>query len=115
MAGTAPAGTRTAVPNVNGPFGPEPDNRVSVTVYDWMITLSSGLGAVIVGFLRLLRRVTQATVVVVWVVEEVTLETIAVPSVENPSTVMKTNALPLCPEPPSQPARRATRHRALAT
>ena len=49
---------------MNGPFGPTPDNRVSVTVYDWMITLSSGLGPVIVGFLRLLRRVTQAIVVV---------------------------------------------------
>jgi hypothetical protein len=50
---------------------------------------------VTVGFLRLLRRVTQAVVVVDWAVDDGTLETIAPPLREKPSTVRKTNALPL--------------------
>jgi hypothetical protein len=37
----------------------------------------------------------------------VTLDVNAVPLRENPSTLKKTNALPLWPEPPSQPASRA--------
>jgi len=73
-----------------------------------MVTLSSEVGVANVGFLRLLRRVTQALVVVVWSVDDGTLETIG-PALggvvgagvvvggvsENPSTVRKMNALPL--------------------
>ncbi len=62
---TVPAGTRTAVPNVKGPPMRAPVADVIVTVYDRMTTLSSALGEVILGFLRLFRRVTQADVVVV--------------------------------------------------
>ena len=58
VAGAVPAGTMADVPNVNV-------RPLTVSVYDWMNTLSSGVGPVIVGFLRLLRRVTQAVVVVV--------------------------------------------------
>ena len=64
-------------------------------MYDWMITLSSGLGAVIVGFLRLLRRVAQAMVVVPELMEESMLDADRPLRAENPSTVRKTNALPL--------------------
>ena len=86
---TVPAGTRTAVPKVNGPGSPPPVAAVSVTVYDWTITLSSALGVVIVGFLRLFRRVTQAKVVVPVSMDELTV------AGEKPSTDRKVNALPL--------------------
>src|SRR4029077_5012167 len=71
--------------------------------------LSSEVGAVTVGFLRLLRRVTHAIVVVPWTVDDGTLETMGDPVGlrEKPSTLKNVNALPLCPDPPSQAARRA--------
>lgn len=57
--------------------------------------LSSAVDAVTVGFLRLLRRVTQAVVVVPGAVDDGTLET-KLPGVsEKPSTVKNVNALPL--------------------
>ncbi len=72
---TVPAGTSTAVPKVNGPPRLPPVSGVIVTVYDRTITLSRAVPAVTVGFLRLLRRVTQAIVVVPVAVDEGTLET----------------------------------------
>ena len=46
---TVPAGTRTEVPNVNGPPMRAPVAEVIVTVYDRMTTPSSALGEVISG------------------------------------------------------------------
>ena len=59
---TVPAGTSTAVPKVNvRPF--------SLSVYDRMVMLSSVFGVVMVGFFALFRRMTQAFVVVTWLVD----------------------------------------------
>src|SRR5262249_28541272 len=69
--------------------------------------LSSAVDAVTVGFLRLLRRVTQAVVDVPREVNEGTLDTKFPGVSERPSTVRNVNAPPLWPEPPSQPASRA--------
>jgi hypothetical protein len=71
-----------------------------------MITLLRALVAVIVGFFRLFRRVTQAIVVVPLSTDELTAAAVDPDASEKPSTDRKTSALPLCPEPPSQPPRR---------
>src|SRR5215470_10590593 len=64
--------------------------------------LSSAVDAVTVGFLRLFWRVTQAVVVLPGMVDDGILET-KLPGVsEKPLTVRNVNAVPLCPEPPSQ-------------
>ncbi len=106
---TKPAGTSTEVEKVNGPGSALPFAAVSVTVYDWMITLSSAVVEVIPGFLRLFRSVAQARVDVPESMFELTVPALPVPLVEMPSTVRKVNALPLWPEPelPSQPVRAA--------
>jgi hypothetical protein len=95
---------------VNGSPRRPPVSDVIVTVYDVTMMLSSALGMVTVGFLRLLRRVTHAVVVVPATVDDGMLETMGDPVVlsENPSTDKNVNALPLCPDPPSQAARRVT-------
>src|SRR5262249_28832595 len=86
---TLPAGTSTAVPMVNGP------PRFPVTVYDWTVMLSRAVGAVTVGFLRLLRSVTHAVVVELWEVEDGTLDTKFPGVSEKPSTLRNVKALPL--------------------
>ena len=75
-------------------------------MYDWTITLSSAVPTVTVGFLRLFRSVTQAVVVVPVSMDELTVAVVPPAVSEKPSTVRKTNALPLWPEPPSQAPRR---------
>jgi hypothetical protein len=95
VAVAVPAGTITAVPKLKGPGIPPPFSEVSVTVYDSMMTLSSALVPVTVGFLRLFRRVTHTWVEVPVSIEELTLA-VSVPALsENPSIDRKMNAEPL--------------------
>jgi hypothetical protein len=97
MAPTVVGGTITAVPKVKGPGNPPPLTEVSVTVYDWMTTLSSAVDDVIVGFFRLFRRVAQAMVVVPVSMDDSMVPVLVAALVPVPieSTDRKTNALPL--------------------
>src|SRR5687767_6295052 len=91
-----PAGIVKVTLNVNGPGPGDPSSRLMLVVYCVTVMLSSGLGAVSVGFFRLLRSVTQTDVVAVRSPRfETTLLTGVAPLTENRSTLRKTNALPL--------------------